>query len=84
MEQRRKIRRPPTGRRLRTGAARRPGDGWEAPPPRQRLFDRRRARRRRRGRRLLALVVFLLALAGVWRLSAWLQKGCRPCWNRPR
>lgn len=64
MEQRRRIRRPPTGRRLRTGAARRPGDGWQAPPPRQRVFDRRRARRRRMGRRLLALGVFLLALAG--------------------
>ncbi len=76
MEQRRRIRRPPTGRRLRTGAARRPGDGWQAPPPRQRVFDRRRARRRRRmGRRLLALGVFLLALAGVWRLSAWAAEG---------
>ena len=76
MEQRRRIRRPPTGRRLRTGAARRSGDGWQAPPPRQRVFDRRRARRRRRmGRRLLALGAFLLALAGVWRLSAWAAEG---------
>ena len=83
MEQRRKIRRPSTGRRLRTGAARRPGDGWEAPPPRQRLFDRRRARRRRRGRRLLALVVFLLALAGVWRLSAWAAEGVQALLEPP-
>lgn len=74
MEQRRRIKRPAQGRRLRIGAARRPGDGWQAPPPRQRVFDRRRARRRL-GRRLLALGTFLLALAGVWRLSAWAAEG---------
>ena len=73
MEQRRRIKRPPTGRRLRTGSARRPGQGWEAPPPGQRVFTRRV--RRRRGRRLLVLGAFLLALAGVWRLSAWAANG---------
>ena len=79
MEQRRKSKQ--TGRRLRTGAAGRPASGWEAPPPRQRVFDRRA--RRRRGRRLLALAAFLLALVGVWRLSAWAAQGVRTLTERP-
>lgn len=76
MEQRRRIKPPPTGWHLRTGSACRPGQ--QTP---QRIFIRRA--RRRRGRRLLALAAFLLALAGVWRLSAWAAEGVQALLEPP-
>lgn len=79
MEQRRRINRPPAGRRLHTQAARRPGQGRQVPP--RHVFTRRA--RRRRGRRLLALGAFLLAMAGVWRLSAWAAEGARALLGPP-
>lgn len=78
MEQRRRTKRPPTRRHLRTGSARRPGQQTS-----QRIFTRRARRRRRMGRRLLALAAFLLALAGVWRLSAWATEGVQALLEPP-